>query len=219
MRKISIVTLALVLASLGGIASAQYRTSDDLFGCGTPNGCVIDANTTNNVWGDVPGEAVVYMDGPVMVKNGGELTILPGTTVRGQPRYAAVTNGVVRGTPGALVVTQSGEINAIGRNRQRPGGRRRYTSASDMKREPERSRHRRVENRGDGGREVRKVCEPGSDPSRKMIEEGLSQTLMRDRKGGQDPQHEVGRYGDEVNGQGGGFRIDAEVGRCGRRRS
>ena len=114
MRKISIVTLALAFASLGGSASAQYRTSDDLFGCGTPNGCVIDANTTNNVWGDVPGESVVIMDGPVMVKNGGELTILPGTTVRGQPRYAPVTNGVVQGTPGALVVTQSGEVNAVG---------------------------------------------------------------------------------------------------------
>jgi hypothetical protein len=114
MRKISIVTLALALASVGGSASAIYRTSDDLTGCGTMLGCEITAATANDVWGDAPGEDVVIMDGPVMVKDGGELTILPGVTVRGQPRYAPVSTGSVRGTPGVMVVTQSGEINAVG---------------------------------------------------------------------------------------------------------
>jgi hypothetical protein len=42
------------------------------------------------------------------------LTILPGTIIRGQPRTAAIAPGVTTGTPGALIVTRSGELVADG---------------------------------------------------------------------------------------------------------
>lgn len=51
---------------------------------------------------------------PIFVKNGGTLNIEEGTIVRGQPRTAAVLAGSTVGTPGAVIVTQTGTINALG---------------------------------------------------------------------------------------------------------
>jgi len=75
----------------------------------------ISANvTTDDTWGDIPAEADVILDGAIFVTNGATLTIVEGTIVRGQPRTAAVQQGVTAGTPGALIVTQDGTIIANG---------------------------------------------------------------------------------------------------------
>lgn len=63
----------------------------------------------NTVWS---GEIV--LDQPIFVTNGAELTIDPGTIIRGQPRTAAVQAGVIAGSPGALIITQDGTIDANG---------------------------------------------------------------------------------------------------------
>jgi hypothetical protein len=70
----------------------------------------VSANvTTNTTWS---GEIV--LENPIFVKSGATLTIDPGTIIRGQPRTAAVLAGSSVGTPGALIVTQSGTIVANG---------------------------------------------------------------------------------------------------------
>lgn len=61
--------------------------------------------TTDTTW-----SGTVILEGTIFVKGGAELTILPGTIVRGQPRTA---DGIA-GSPGSLIVTQSGTINADG---------------------------------------------------------------------------------------------------------
>lgn len=65
--------------------------------------------TTNTTWS---GEIV--LDKPIFVKNNAILTIAAGTTIYGQPRTAAVVQGSTVGTPGVLIVTQSGRIKAEG---------------------------------------------------------------------------------------------------------
>lgn len=66
--------------------------------------------TSNTTWGDnQPAEAEIILDGPIFVKNGATLTILPGTIVRGQPRSTTQN-------PGSLIVTTDGRIEAVGTN-------------------------------------------------------------------------------------------------------
>jgi hypothetical protein len=65
----------------------------------------------NLTWGDDPGEDVVIVDAPIFVTGGATLTILPGVTVRGNPRSAAVTAGQTGGTPGVLIATRSGKFD------------------------------------------------------------------------------------------------------------
>jgi hypothetical protein len=73
---------------------------------------------TNTVWGDdvpcgVPGcEDEMILQLPIFVKGGATLTILPGTIVRGQPRSGPVVPGSTLGTPGALIITQTGRLVA-----------------------------------------------------------------------------------------------------------
>jgi hypothetical protein len=96
MRRLSFATLAASLAVLPGIsADAQTVVSTDV--------------TTNTTW-----NGVIVLTKPIFVKSGATLTIDPGTIVRGQPRTAAVLAGSTVGTPGALVVTQDGQIVANG---------------------------------------------------------------------------------------------------------
>jgi hypothetical protein len=95
MRKALHLAFALAVAGLAGAAGAQ-----------TPAVCPVATNTT---WS---GEIV--LNEVCFVKSGATLTILPGTIVRGQPRQAIPQAGVTAGVPGALVVTQSGFINAAG---------------------------------------------------------------------------------------------------------
>jgi len=66
--------------------------------------------TADTTWGP----ADVCLSLPIFVKDGATLTILPGTVVRGQPRTAAVLPGSTVGTPGALIVTQTGRLVANG---------------------------------------------------------------------------------------------------------
>ena len=96
MKRLLIATLALAAAGIGSTASAApLSVSADI--------------TTDTTWS---GEIV--LENPIFVKGGATLTILPGTIVRGQPRTAAVTVGSTVGTPGIVIVTQDGRINADG---------------------------------------------------------------------------------------------------------
>jgi hypothetical protein len=96
MRRLLFATLAASLAVLPGLrGDAQTVVGTDV--------------TTNTTW-----SGVIVLQQPIFVKSGATLTINPGTIVRGQPRTAAVLAGSSVGTPGALVVTQSGTIVANG---------------------------------------------------------------------------------------------------------
>ncbi len=74
--------------------------------------------TASTVWGDdlpcgIPGcEDEMILQLPIFVKSGATLTILPGTIVRGQPRSGPVVPGSTVGTPGTLIVTQTGRLVA-----------------------------------------------------------------------------------------------------------
>ena len=95
MLKPKLAALVLVLGGLAISAGAQTVISTD-----------VAAATT---WG--PGEYV--LQGPIFVR-GATLTILPGTIVRGQPRTLAVSTVSTAGSPGGLIVTQTGRIIANG---------------------------------------------------------------------------------------------------------
>jgi len=95
MRRLFSVALAATLAAIAGSAGAQTVVSTDI--------------TTDTTW-----STDVVLAQPIFVKNGATLTILEGVVVRGQPRTAAVAAGVIAGSPGALIVTQNGKINAQG---------------------------------------------------------------------------------------------------------
>lgn len=99
MKRILFATLALALAGSAGGANAQTVVTGNV--------------TTNTTWGSGANPSPIILDGVIFVK-GATLTILPGTIVRGQPRSAAVVAGQTAGSPGALVVTQTGRIVANG---------------------------------------------------------------------------------------------------------
>lgn len=92
--------LALAVAGFAGSASAQSIVSTDV--------------TTDTVWGTGGTPCPIVLDGPIFVINA-KLTIQPGCVLRGQPRTAAFNaqNPTV-GTPGTLVITQSGFLDAQG---------------------------------------------------------------------------------------------------------
>lgn len=87
--------LGLALAMTASSAGAQTVVSSDV--------------TTDTTWS---GEIVLTK--PIFVKNGATLSINQGTIVRGQPRTDLVTPGSQAGTPGALIVTRTGRIEATG---------------------------------------------------------------------------------------------------------
>jgi hypothetical protein len=62
---------------------------------------------TNTTW-----SGTIILQKPIFVQSGAILTILPGTIVRGQPRSGPVVPGSVAGTPGTLIITMDGRINA-----------------------------------------------------------------------------------------------------------
>lgn len=108
---LSVTALAVTgLVGAAGIANAAVvRTKDILPGCGTTTGCDISGGVTVTF---TAGDEYV-LDGPIFVRDG-VLDIEPGVVVRGQPRYAGVVAGVTRGTPGVIIVTRDGEIDADG---------------------------------------------------------------------------------------------------------
>jgi hypothetical protein len=95
MRKTFLAALMVALTGLAAEAGAQTVVSADI--------------TTATTW-----SGVIVMQNPIFVRDGGRLTILPGTIVRGQPRTAAVAPGSTIGTPGTLIVTQTGRLVANG---------------------------------------------------------------------------------------------------------
>ncbi|MCG8589593.1 MAG: hypothetical protein MJE66_09905 [Proteobacteria bacterium] len=68
--------------------------------------------TTDTTWCGAANPSPIILEQPIFVKDGATLTILPGCIVRGQPRTQPVQAGVTAGTPGALIVTQTGRIIA-----------------------------------------------------------------------------------------------------------
>ncbi len=105
MRKQLLGMLAFALAGAPVIANASAANC----GAGDVPLSVAADITTNTTW-----SGTVVLELPIFVRSGAILTILPGTIVRGQPRTAAVAAGVTAGTPGALIVTNTGRIIADG---------------------------------------------------------------------------------------------------------
>jgi len=100
------LTLALALA-LSGFAGAANAANEVKAADITPA-----SPATDLTWCD--DEAFVILDGPIFVRDGATLRILPGCVVRGQPRSGPVVVGSTTGTPGTLIVTQTGRIIADG---------------------------------------------------------------------------------------------------------
>ncbi|MFH1498036.1 MAG: hypothetical protein ABII82_09455 [Verrucomicrobiota bacterium] len=102
MNKKLITILAIAGVTAGATAQAQTFVNSNI--------------TTNTTWGGVANPSPIILDGAIFVKDGATLTILPGTIVRGQPRTVAADEnpGDPTGTPGALIVTQTGRIFANG---------------------------------------------------------------------------------------------------------
>lgn len=100
MRTKLMASLAVALAAVAGGAEAQTSVSADI--------------TTDTTWCNAANPSPIILENPIFVKGGATLTILPGCIVRGQPRTAAVVPGSTVGTPGALIVTQTGRVIANG---------------------------------------------------------------------------------------------------------
>ncbi len=106
MQKIKNALIGLAVAALAPAAQAQVAACPT----GAPTTTVAGPDITSNTsW-----SGHVLLQGPVFVKNNAVLTIAPGTVIRGQPRSGPVVSGQTAGTPGVIVVTQSGRIIANG---------------------------------------------------------------------------------------------------------
>ena len=99
MRKVIVIAFALAMA-LTGAANAQTSVTADV--------------TVDTTWGVGANACPIILENPIFVKDGATLTILPGCIVRGQPRTGPVVPGSTVGSPGALIVSRTGRINAIG---------------------------------------------------------------------------------------------------------
>jgi len=100
MRTKLMASLAVAIAAVAGGAEAETLVSADI--------------TVNTTWGSGANLCPIVLENPIFVKSGATLTILPGCIVRGQPRTGPVVPGVTTGTPGALIVTQTGQVIANG---------------------------------------------------------------------------------------------------------
>jgi hypothetical protein len=99
MQKLRLTAFAFALAGLAAVADAQTIVTADV--------------ETNTTWGGAANPSPIVLQNVIFVR-GATLTILPGTIVRGQPRSGPVVEGSTVGTPGALIVTQTGRIIANG---------------------------------------------------------------------------------------------------------
>lgn len=95
-----------VLATLGFAASANALVCYDQ--------ADLDAAGANAtvVWGDTAPESEIILEGTIFVRANQTLQILPGTILRGLPRLDVALSAA--SSPGSLIVTQNGKIEAIG---------------------------------------------------------------------------------------------------------
>ncbi|MCA9505447.1 MAG: hypothetical protein R3F16_02630 [Myxococcota bacterium] len=92
--------LSLMAATVAGTAGAQTVVSSDV--------------TTPTTWGVGGSPCPIILEGPVFVIDT-KLTITPGCIVRGQPRTQAFNPATpTAGTPGTLIVSQGGFLDAQG---------------------------------------------------------------------------------------------------------
>jgi len=114
MRTKLILGIAAVSLGLAGTADAQTCVGTaDAGECPQTPGAVSQV-TVDTVWGGAQFPCPIILNEPVFVKGGATLTIQAGCIVRGQPRQAAVQQGVTAGTPGALIITNTGKVRASG---------------------------------------------------------------------------------------------------------
>ena len=113
MRKSLAFTSALLLAAVGFAGNASAEACGTIVGVNDTN-VANDAISVDTTWGGVANPSPICLEAPIFVKSGATLTILPGTIVRGQPRRGDSAMSAVAETPGALIVTQSGRIDAQG---------------------------------------------------------------------------------------------------------
>lgn len=123
MRNKLLLGLAVAAAGFAGSAKAQTFVGPADAGEGAPLAGLTDTNSIsqNTVWttGAANPAARIFacpivLNEVIFVESNATLTIQPGCVVRGQPRQAAPTPNNPVGSPGALVVTTSGQINAVG---------------------------------------------------------------------------------------------------------
>ncbi len=107
MKRIAIASLTLALVAVAGSAQAQTV-------CPAPDGDVTIWDTEEIVTDTLWNGGTFVLQGPIFVKDGATLSITAGTIVRGQPRSGPVVEGETEGTPGTLIVTQTGRLVAQG---------------------------------------------------------------------------------------------------------
>lgn len=121
MRKSLAIASAAALAVAGIASQAGADISHPADSCDATNfvgsipgddpGSAADG-VPSNITTDTTWDGTICLSEPAFVQDGVTLTILPGTLVRGQTRRDAP--GAVDGTPGALIITQGGKIDAEG---------------------------------------------------------------------------------------------------------
>lgn len=118
MRKLQFAAIAAVGLGLGLAGQANAYTCvggsfapDDPGECPSTQPSLITVDTT---WCDGVNTGPIILNEPVFVVNGATLTINAGCIVRGQPRQADAALMQVPGSPGALIITSTGRINAQG---------------------------------------------------------------------------------------------------------
>ncbi len=122
------LAFAVAIASVGAATQADAQTC---YGTAQAGECAPLAQTASNIistdtfWttGTANPAAGVFkcpivLNEPIFVQSGASpkatLTIQAGCIVRGQPRQSAVVNGSNVGSPGTLVVTRTGKLEAVG---------------------------------------------------------------------------------------------------------
>ncbi len=95
---------SLILAAIAAFGFAAANANAQTF---------VSTNVTvDTTWGGAANPSPIILEAPIFVKDDATLKILPGTIVRGQPRTGdPATLGF---EPGALIVTRTGRIEAVG---------------------------------------------------------------------------------------------------------
>jgi len=108
----NVAATAAALVSLAGFAGSAKAADTCGTTIGTDGDGLVTEISADVTWGDVAHPSPICLREPIFVKGGATLTILPGTIVRGDVRTAPP--GTIDGSPGALVITQTGRIISDG---------------------------------------------------------------------------------------------------------